>query len=262
MNDTMNAGDSGTMNRAGGGGMNKSIYIVIAIIILGALGFFLFGSKSGMMGGANATTTGAAGAAGANVAAAPSTPTGTMADIMARGGNQECSVTSTAGGQNTSGTVYVGGGKMRGNFTSQTQGGAIQSHMISDGQNVYVWSSLMTQGIEMSVAQAKSGQSSGAQQNLYNQQVNYSCKPWTLDAAQFTLPSGIKFTTMAQMTSGATAPKATSPSSGASAGANSNTSASGGSTSGSGASAPNCAMCDSAPAGESRDQCKAYFGCK
>lgn len=207
--------------------MNKNlIYGVVGAVVILVLGYFIISNTSSGQNPNGAPTIQTEGAS-----------SGTLASLMSMG-SVKCDVTNTQAGAQSSGTVYVGGGKMRGDFTSQTSAGAVTSHMISDGTNVYVWSSAMPQGIKMTVAAtAKPG---NAQATMYNQNVSYTCSPWSVDASQFILPAGVTFSDMTSMMQGST---------GANAGASAGTSA-----------GANCAMCDQAGAG--RDQCRAALGCK
>lgn len=119
---------------------------------------------------------------------------GTFRSLLALGKNTMCTFTSTAGGVNSSGTVYIATtGNMRGDFTTQLSSGAKNSSMIIKDGYAYVWSG--TQGAKMSVSsmnsadvKAKSGQSVDL-----DSQVDYDCQDWTVDSSKFTLPSTVTF---------------------------------------------------------------------
>ena len=224
--------------------MNKTAMWVVGIIVVLGLGYFFF------MGSSNSTgTNGMASTSGTSVAStnAPQGPSGTIAELMTHG-SSTCTVNNSDANQNTSGTVYIGSGKMRGDFTSNSSVGSVESHMISDGTNVYVWSTGMTQGMKMPISQAQSSKGPNGQPSMYAEKVNYNCQAWSVDQSKFQLPN-IKFVTLADMMGGGSAYGA-SASGGGSAGASA------------GSGAPSCAMCDAAPAGTQRDQCRAALGCK
>jgi hypothetical protein len=171
--------------------------------------------------------------------AGPQTSSGTIAELVARGGSWTCNVSRVTGNEQTQGTLHVGGGKMRGDFTAQSPKGPIESHMISDGKTMYVWSSARPQGFKMAApAAGKAGPPANSQAKLYNQNVDYACSPWTVDAAEFELPAGITFADMSAVMGRAKAPG--------------------------GAAVPgmNCALCDQAPKGPARDQCRAAMHCQ
>lgn len=169
---------------------------------------------------------------------------GSLAALAARGGSWKCDVSQTSGTDSTNGTVYVSGGKVRGDFTSKTaSAGAVESHMISDGASVYVWSSMMPTGIKMKATQnAPTDQPQGSQQDFYNQNYDYKCAAWTEDSAQFTLPTGITFNDMSGMMPGAAA--------------NGSADVKAGQTPG-----MDCSMCDQAPSAEAKAACKAALHC-
>lgn len=206
--------------------MNKTIlWIIVAIIVIGGIWYFVMNGSGSGAPGSNATSTSQA------------SSSGTMKDLIARGSSQ-CQVTDPSNG--SSGTVYVGGGKMRGDFTSQTSSGTtITSHMISDGQTVYVWSSAMPQGIKMAVSASSQTSASGTQ-NPYNENVNYTCSAWSVNSSEFALPAGVTFEDMSAMIQG---------SAGASTGA-------------SAGNAAQCSACDQAPNATAKAQCRAALQCK
>jgi hypothetical protein len=179
------------------------------------------------------------------VLAASQSSSGTIAAIVAGGGSWTCNVSHAAANEKTQGTIFVGGGKMRGDFTSQTSRGPIQSHMISDGTSMYVWSSARPQGIKMAVpAAGKAPPQGNSQGSLYNKTVNYACSPWTVDEAEFALPQDVSFIDASAMMGGTKMPGAMG-------------------APGMGAGAPNmCAMCDQAPQGPARDRCRAAMHCQ
>ena len=174
--------------------------------------------------------------------AGPQVSRGTIAGIVAGGGSWTCTISRVTGEDRMQGTIHVGGGKMRGDFTSQTAKGPIDSHMISDGTTIYVWTSARPQGIKMAIPAASNAAPAGnSQANLYNQNVDYTCAPWTVDAAEFVLPTGIAFTDLSAMM-------------GAAKGA--------GTMGAPGAPALNCGLCDQAPKGPARDKCRAAMHCQ
>ena len=218
--------------------MSKTLlyWIVGLIIIVGGGWYFFMGS-----GGAGAPS----GSAQQSNSSAPTS----LASLVASGVAQKCTFTDSTDAANTSGTVYVSGGKMRGDFTAVVNGATTQAHMIGDGTNMYTWVDGMTTGFKAAVnAQASvSGGGQTSQQGLdAKKNLDYKCSPGGVDASMFTLPSGVTFNDLSAMMQGASVTTGT--------GAGTGTGASAGS------SAANCAMCDQA--GSGRDQCRAALGCK
>lgn len=145
------------------------------------------------------------------------------------------------------GTVYVGNGKVRSDFTTTSGGQMMRAHMITDKETSYTWIDGMMTGYKfsMSVDDQNAPVNSGTLQAQFNQneKLDYRCDTWSVDASLFIMPTGIEFTDLnAMMPTGVNV--------------NTNVNADGSAD----ISAPDCSMCDSAPA-EARSQCRAALGC-
>ena len=119
------------------------------------------------------------------------------------GQNLSCTFSNSTAGQSSTGTVYISGTMMRGDFTSQIKSSTnVQSHMIRSGDQIYVWSG--AQGAKMAFAglDASASTQSNGSVNL-DQKVNYKCTPWTVDNGQFTPPTNVKFIDLSAMMKGA-----------------------------------------------------------
>jgi hypothetical protein len=178
-------------------------YIAIAVgavVVLGGAWYFLGnssvptapateGSESMQEGDDAAMTDGAA----------DGTFTGSLGDLAKRGGNYQCTFTQDASGAKSSGTVYVSGYQIRGDFTSTVAAAnmTITTHMVQDGGYDYVWSSASPMGFKTKVVGTSGGDgyapTSGTQVNM-GQSYGYKCVPWTVDKSKFTLPAGVQFT--------------------------------------------------------------------
>lgn len=125
---------------------------------------------------------------------------GSVNDLIARGGDYECSFTHSTDVSDSTGTVFISGKKMRGDFNSTTKLAAnikMESHMISDGEFMYNWSSAMPTGFKVAITKNESSTSTSGSQGLdYNQKLDYDCKAWMVDASKFVVPTEIKFTTL------------------------------------------------------------------
>ncbi len=177
---------------------------------------------------------------------------GSMKDLLSRE-SSKCTVSNTTANSESNGTVYVGQGKMRGDFTSVTKSPdmTIESHMISDGEYIYTWSDAMAQGVKIPVASANmSGQPNAPkseQVEMYNADVAYTCDSWRADESQFEIPPSVTFVDMSTMLQGM--------GTGAEAGAGNAGSMNPPSKS------AQCNMCDSAPEPQ-RSQCRAALQCR
>jgi hypothetical protein len=131
-------------------------------------------------------------------------PAGPMSlkELIAGGVSQKCTFSDASAGMPTEGTVYVGGGKVRGDFSATSQGKAMGMHMIADGATMHTWIDGMTSGFKMDMAASQSG--TNTQQSFdSDKKIDYRCEPWAVDASKFVLPSDITFQDMAAMMQGA-----------------------------------------------------------
>jgi hypothetical protein len=119
--------------------------------------------------------------------------TGSLRALVARGGNYACTMHTDSGNTPTDGTIYVSGEHIRGDFTSTVpQIGNVDTHMIADGDTLYLWNSLMPKGIKSSeVAETDGSDSDGVNMD---QSYTYDCKAWVADESKFVVPTDITFT--------------------------------------------------------------------
>lgn len=173
--------------------MNKTAGFVIAgvvgLLILGATGFVIMGRQNKPTDTATQTTQ-------TEVAAptpAEASQKQTLKGLMAQAPNQKCTFQDTETGN--SGTMYIGAGKTRGDFSSKLNTGALLvSHMITTNNDVYIWTDTEKTGFKMSLAAMDSVPESGKQNVDINKQVDYECSSDTPAASLFVIPPTIKFT--------------------------------------------------------------------
>lgn len=169
---------------------------------------------------------------------------GSFKDLIAMGKPLKCDSTFTSNGNASTGTTYIAGGKMRGDFSSQVEGKTTQMHMIVKDQTSYTWIEGMgtTMAFKSAVTQNNQNQSGAAAKSAnVDQKVDYNCQSWTEDNAQFDLPAGVTFQDQSQVMPNLT-PKMQTP------------------EVKSGKNSASCAACDSAPA-SAKAQCLAALGC-
>ncbi len=122
---------------------------------------------------------------------------GSLADLMGRGGDWQCTFNVENEVSKSDGTVFVSGEKLRGDFASMVPqlNQTIDSHMIQSEGYVYVWTSLTTQGFKSKATLGTAdGTTAFKDQGVdINQQYNYNCSPWTVDVSKFELPAGVTF---------------------------------------------------------------------
>ncbi len=175
------------------------VIIIIAALALGGGAYAVKKSKQAHMKTdtsvevrGNATST--------NAQATSTQAKGSLKALL--GMNQD--VMCTFNGANTqgqaAGTVYISGPMMRGDFTSHASStGTVESHMIRDKGDVYVWTG--TQGAKLPYGQieAAANSSKNKMQVDLNQQVDYKCSPWTPETSKFSLPGTVKFIDVSAM---------------------------------------------------------------
>ena len=237
---------------------NNTSRIIIAVVVVLLLigGGYLFLSKSHMSPSHSADN-----ANPQSESKGMSSGKKSLSDFFSMKGTLKCTFSDQT--NNGSGTVYVGSGKMRGDFQSQANGTQSQTHMVNDGTYVYIWTEGQKNGYKMSIDSVKSEASqvkvSGAptaakpQGMNMNQQSNYSCGPWVVESSLFTVPSDITFVDYSSMMQGQGVSHSSAPQEGPAA-AQLGTQVHG--------SAAMCAQCNQAPAGQARNQCLAALKCQ
>ena len=185
-----------------------------------------------------------------NKPAAPPAQT-SLKDLFAAGKTEVCKIDYDQGnGAMSQGIISLANGKMRGDFTAQVNNVTVQSHVLTMDGTTYTWTDNSNMGFKMAQMQmnATSSASSTAHGIDMNQNVNYSCDPWTEDDSKFVLPSNITFTDAMTMQNEM---KAAAPEGMGHTGTPPTTNN----------SAAMCAACNSAPA-SSQAQCKAALHCQ
>lgn len=142
---------------------------------------------------------------------------GTIQSLISAGKNVVCEINMPE--QKSSGTTYVVGNKVRGDFTVNLDesGKPMMSHMISDGEYMYMWTDGVDQGTKFKIdavsANPSALPSSAPKTANLNQEVDLNCSDWAVDNTKFNVPANIKFTDMSQLmnnavkSNGSTAPK-------------------------------------------------------
>lgn len=175
------------------------VVVVLAILLIG--GFFLMGKKA-MAPEDTATTTEENGMV-SDENTPSNTFTGSMRELAMRGGSYKCSVAAsgTEGAGMTNMVVYVDGAQVRTDATMEQGGqGAVESHTITDGQFMYMWSSSMAQGMKMKIPEAGAGTGGATGSDTtgpnYDTRYSYDCDPWSADASVFAPPADVTFMEM------------------------------------------------------------------
>jgi cytoskeletal protein RodZ len=208
--------------------MNKKVLAVIVVVILLLLGgWYFMNSKKGT------TTTSTQTATGTSQPSAVSS----LKDLISKGVAQSCTYSNAA----TTGTIYVSGGTVRGDFDTTTDKTTTKSHMIVKDNTSYIWTDGQATGFKMSFdpnATPAAGAGSSAPSGGVDASatMNYKCSAWAVDGSKFDLPTGVTFQTFA-------IPSQAAPAQGTS-----------------GSSSSQCSYCDSL-SGDSKTQCLTALKC-
>lgn len=174
--------------------MGKTIIGIIAAVVIIVAGFFFFAGKAKAPAVGELRTEN-----GQPQQAATDTGAGTsLKELIGLDTAQRCTFDDAVTGGQVSGTVYVGGGKVRTDFATQQGGQPVVGHTIIDGESSYMWIDGMKDGFKVSVAAGaqQSAATGGAQGIDMDAKVEYRCEPWALDASKFKLPANVTFREM------------------------------------------------------------------
>ena len=167
--------------------MNKTIIAIIIIVILAVGGYFLFMKKDSGIEGAETNNMEQKQVSG-------EAQKGSLKDLLARGTPQKCTISSDNELSVSDGTFYVGNGKVRGDFTSSSNGQTFQGHMITDSEYMYTWMDSLDMGFKAKVNIASSAGNNQSSEGVdINKQISWDCDSWNPDASVFELPAGIQF---------------------------------------------------------------------
>lgn len=189
--------------------MNTKIVIGVAVLIAVAIGLWLALGKEA----AEAPSTASNGDEmamsadeGASDDSGMFSGTGSFLDLIGMGRNVTCDFTYVAEETDgaAAGTVWVAGERMRGDFEMQQAGETYYSHMIQDGEMIYTWSESPAGDFAI-VMPIEEGEDVEADTQEYsrpvdmNNEVDYDCRSWNVNASVFVPPSDIEFVTMEEM---------------------------------------------------------------
>lgn len=174
----------------------KIIGILLLVVVLGGGVWYATKNKSALPQEATETET----SSGTEDPKKEGMFSGTLSELTKRGGDHKCTFSHTTGVGTSSGTVYISGTDMRGDFVTnvvQPTKTTVESHMIKSGEWVYTWSPMMPMGFKSKATLENTGNDQSASQSFdYNQSLNYDCKLWVKDPALFIPPSNITFNTV------------------------------------------------------------------
>ena len=158
--------------------MSKTAWIIVGLVVLAIVGYAIFGGKK----------------APENVPVGSEqsqTPEKKMAfaDFVRQGGSYKCDISQSSADTTNSGTVYVSGGMVKGEYSTSTAGRVVTTYfLVRDGFSYAWFSTDPTQGFKMKV------DVTGPGADEWSSQIgDYNCVAWSADASVFAIPANVTF---------------------------------------------------------------------
>jgi hypothetical protein len=174
--------------------MNKKVLVVVVVILLLLAGgwYYMSSKKTGSPLTQN------------NGGETQTTEAISLKGLMSKGLPQTCTFTT----EESKGTVYVDGSKVREDFEVTLDNKIMKSHVIVMDNTMYNWSDGEKNGLKMSfdpkaTPVAVESPSAGSSGNFNaDTSMNYKCGVWLPDSSKFTLPTGVTFSSFEIPTQG------------------------------------------------------------
>jgi hypothetical protein len=167
--------------------MNKKVLIVVAVVLLLLAGgwYYMSSKKNGTGSPLTQNENGGT----------QTTEAISLKGLMSKGLPQTC----TFSVEESKGTVYVDGSKVREDFEITMDDKVTKSHVIVMDNTMYSWSDGEKTGLKMSfdpkeTPAAVESPSAGSSGNFNaDTSMNYKCGVWLPDSSKFSLPTGVTF---------------------------------------------------------------------
>lgn len=121
--------------------------------------------------------------------------------LLAQGKNITCTFNSTDdAGNQTSGTAYIAGERMRGNFSYKASGEAEQkSNVLRDSEYQYFWQEGADTGFKSKITDPEATENQETENNQnktvdQDAEYDFDCSDWSVDESMFNAPGDVKFT--------------------------------------------------------------------
>lgn len=135
---------------------------------------------------------------------------GSLFDLVKVGKTAKCTFSTSDENGSSEGTIYVSEKKARNDFSGKTaEGDSFESHMITDDEYIYMWTSISEQGTKMKLSDVETQQqnisSSEDMKEAYQgykdlqNNIDFKCMPWIPDGSKFDPPSDIEFIDITRM---------------------------------------------------------------
>ncbi|MFZ3012047.1 MAG: hypothetical protein WA060_03595 [Minisyncoccia bacterium] len=170
--------------------MSKKLIGLIVVVLVLIGGYFIFGGNKDAENEEPGNTNAEQQQTGKKMA---------FSEFLKQGGAYKCEVKQFLSDFENSGTMYVSGKNLRGEFSTVAEGKTMLSSFISRDGYSYTWSSLAPgMGFKIKVAENTkttdtTTDTSGAYAWDADQIGDYNCENWVVDTAKFELPKDITF---------------------------------------------------------------------
>ncbi|MDD3486990.1 MAG: hypothetical protein PHF35_01255 [Candidatus Moranbacteria bacterium] len=129
---------------------------------------------------------------------------GSMKDLLAKGGSLKCAYSNSDGKFSSSGTTYVADGKIRSDVTSQAgDSSQTTAHVIIADGWMYSWNEGNASGMKINIEEAQNMPSSGENspgapapapaENQLDEKMDFDCESWKADDSMFSVPTEVDF---------------------------------------------------------------------
>lgn len=166
----------------------KASLIFIGFVILGGIGVYIGTHRSVVSPETTISLASSTDRVASQIA------TTTLRQLLLATSPQKCTFHDKSAISDTQGVVYVAHKDIRGDFNSMTSAGNISSHMITDGEQIYVWVDNMTIGFK--AALPRDIRSSPVSEMDIDRPIQVACESWKVNEDFFTLPQHIEFRTL------------------------------------------------------------------
>ncbi|HMQ01539.1 MAG TPA: hypothetical protein PKD79_00500 [Candidatus Doudnabacteria bacterium] len=206
--------------------MNKQLLAIVGIIVVVAAGLLVWKGQND---------------SGDRVSGERITGNNSLSALLALNQNLVCTFEHEDEFGEQSGTVYIAGEKMNGEFQITDSEGTSKAYLIRDDEYQYLWGDEFEQGIKFrlsALTEFKATESEHQENIDLDEEYNVDCGSWRVDNSKFVPPSSVEFADFTAQAQAAAEVMQSIPQD---------------------MPQVDASICDQIPAGPARDQCIANF---
>lgn len=175
---------------------NTLIIVIISILIVGGGALVLLNENdTAEITGTPAPSVQTSGNTQEDGLDVPESFTGNLTQLFAFGKNITCTFTQNDEDVTGTGTIYVSGNRMRGDFVMNfNQGeGTLSASTIQKDNTIYSWGSSPFGDFSTKVAMQADDISDDSDGIDFDEDIDYNCKKWDVNNSMFVPPSDVQF---------------------------------------------------------------------